>query len=90
MQHATFRNFRTTLEDAAHDIVRASRRVVHAIAVMSWPAMLACCIGLAFVISLLPLALFLFLAFMVVKLVAGAFIVDARRGRRADAPHCEP
>jgi hypothetical protein len=34
------------------------------------------------VISILPLALFLFVLFMGVKLVAGAFVIDRRRTAR--------
>jgi len=77
-----FRTFAATLEDLARDIVAACRRAVRAIAVMPLPTMLACCIGLAFVISLLPLALFLFVLFLGIKVVAGAFIVDRRRAHR--------
>ena len=82
MNKAAFRAFAATMEDCAHDIVRACRRGMRAIAVMPWPAMLVCCIGLALLISILPLALFLFILFMAVKVVAGAFIVDHRRTAR--------
>jgi hypothetical protein len=41
--------------------------------------MLVCCVFLALVISILPLALFLFILFMGVKLIVGAFIIDRRR-----------
>jgi len=85
MNKATFREFGATLEDLSHDIVRACRRGARAIAVMPWPAMLVCCIGLALIISILPLALFLFIAFMALKLIVGAFVIDARRPRRATA-----
>jgi fatty acid desaturase len=76
------RSFGATLDDLARDIVDACRRAVRAIAVMPLPAMLACCIALAFVISILPLALFLFVLFMGVKVIIGAFIVDHRRTHR--------
>jgi hypothetical protein len=87
MNKATFRQFATAMEDLAHDIVRASRRAARTIATMPWPAMLVCCIGLALVISILPLALFLFIAFMAVKLVAGAFVIDSRRTRPHQYKH---
>ena len=80
MQRNSFRTFWTAVEEASHDIARASRRIGRAIAVMSWPAILVCCIGLAFVISILPLALVLFVLFMGVKIVVGAFVIDSRRG----------
>ena len=76
------RSFGATLEDLARDIDDACRRAVRAIAVMPWPAMLACCVALAFVISVLPLALFLFVLFMGIKVVIGAFVVDRRRTHR--------
>lgn len=82
MKHTTFRDFSATLEDVAEDIMRACRRLVRAIAVMPWPAMLVCCIGLALLISILPLALCLFVLFMAVKVVVGAFVVDRRRTMR--------
>ena len=82
MTRTYHRSFGATLEDFARDIVAACRRAVRAIAVMPWPAMLACCIALAFVISILPLALFLFVLFMGIKVVVGAFVVDRRRSHR--------
>ena len=82
MTRTQFRSFGATLEDLARDIVDACRRAVRAIAVMPWPAMLACCIALAFVLSVLPLALFLFVLFMGIKVIVGAFVVDRRRTNR--------
>jgi hypothetical protein len=82
MKSANFRTFCDTMEDAAQDIVRACRRGARTIAAMPWPAMLMCCIGLALIISILPLALFLFILFMGVKVVAGAFVIDRRRACR--------
>ena len=82
MNKSDFRNFAATLEDIAHDIVQACRRGARTIAAMPWPAMLACCIALAFVISILPLALFLFVLFMGLKVIIGAFVVDHRRTYR--------
>ena len=76
------RSFGAKLDDLARDIIDACRRAARAIAVMPWPAMLACCIALAFVISILPLALCLFVLFMGLKVIAGAFIVDRRRTQR--------
>jgi uncharacterized membrane protein len=79
MKNATFREFAATMEDVARDVMRACRRLMRVIAVMPWPAMLVCCIGLALLISILPLALFLFILFMAVKLVAASFVIDRRR-----------
>jgi hypothetical protein len=85
MTNTHSRSFGATLDDLARDIVDACRRAVRAIAVMPWPAMLACCIALAFAISILPLALCLFVLFMGIKVIVGAFIVDRRRTHREHA-----
>jgi hypothetical protein len=82
MTRTQSRSFGATLDDLARDVVDACRRAVRAIAVMPWPAMLACCVALAFVISVLPLALFLFVLFMGIKVIVAAFIVDRRRTYR--------
>ena len=82
MNSTGFREFASAMEDVARDIVRACRRGVDPIVAMPWPAMLACCIGLALLISILPLALFLFILFMAVKLIVGAFVVDRKRTAR--------
>ena len=88
MSKTTFRDFGATLEHVSRDIVRACRDAARAIAVMPWPAMLVCCIGLAIVFTLitsvLPLALFLFLVFMALKLVIVAFAVHSRSKRGDD------
>ena len=82
MKSANFRTFCDSMEDVAHDIVRACRRGARTIAAMPWPALLVCCVFLALVISILPLALFLFILFMGVKVVVGAFVIDRRRTAR--------
>jgi membrane protein implicated in regulation of membrane protease activity len=78
----TFQEFVAAMEDVARDVVRACRRGADAIAAMPWPGVLACCVVLALLVSILPLALFLFIVFMAVKLVVGAFAVDRRRAMR--------
>jgi hypothetical protein len=82
MKSANFKTFCDSMEDVAHDIVRACRRGARTIAAMPWPAMLVCCVFLALIVSILPLALFLFILFMGVKVVAGAFVIDRRRAYR--------
>ncbi|RYE98485.1 MAG: hypothetical protein EOO78_16470 [Oxalobacteraceae bacterium] len=75
MNKAPFRKCGAMLKDAARDI-----------AAMPWPTLLVYCIALAIVltllVSILPLALFLFAAFMAIKLVIVTFVVHTRRGRR--------
>jgi len=88
MTNTTFHAFGATLNDFARDAARACRRAARAIAVMPWPTMLACCIALAVVltllVSILPLALFLFAAFMAVKLIIVGFALHSRSKRTDD------
>lgn len=46
---------------------------------MSWPALLASCILLAMLLTILPLALTLFAVFLLLKLAAAALGIGARR-----------
>jgi uncharacterized membrane protein len=46
---------------------------------MSVPQMIAACIGLALLITILPLAFFLFMVFLIVKLAVAAIVLNARR-----------
>ena len=82
MTHSTFDNVGETLGRLAHDIVLASRRALRDIAAMPWPVMLVFCVLLAAIISILPLALCLFVLFLGLKVVAGAFFIDRRRDAR--------
>lgn len=78
MTHSTFRDFTDTLDRLAEEVVHACRRAGREIAVMPWPSLLVWCVALALVISILPLALCLFVLFLGLKVVAGAFVVDRR------------
>lgn len=69
----------TLLDDVWHALCRAVRYASNAIATMSWPALLLTAVLMAFAISLVPLALTLFVLFMLVKLVVGAFGTGKRR-----------
>jgi membrane protein required for beta-lactamase induction len=53
---------------------------------MSWPALLASCVMLAFVLTILPLALVLFAFFLLLKLAVGACFIGGRRQRRYREP----
>jgi hypothetical protein len=45
---------------------------------MSWPALLLACVLMAMILTLLPLALLLFTAFLLLKLAVGACILQRR------------
>jgi hypothetical protein len=78
MRHS-FESFSLLLDDTWHALCRAVRYAANAIATMSWPALLITAVLMAFAISLLPLALTLFVLFMLIKLVAGATGIGKRR-----------
>lgn len=78
----TFTTFSALLDDVWHALLRAARHGASAIARMSWPALLLCALLLAFVISLVPLALTLFVLFMLIKLAVGGIVIATRRARR--------
>jgi hypothetical protein len=69
------------LDDIWHALCRAVRYASNAIATMSWPALLLTAVLMAFAISLVPLALTLFVLFMLVKLVVGGLVIGRRRNR---------
>ena len=80
MTNATFDSFYETLNDMGRSIGKAARSGAAAVATMSWPALAVCCVGLAFAISIVPLALFLFVMFMAIKLIVTAFANRSQRG----------
>jgi hypothetical protein len=82
VKHAKPANFGTFMDDVAEacaDLWRLGKRAAVAIAALPWPALLAASIMLAFAITIVPLALALFVLFLLVKLVVAAFIVNKRR-----------
>ena len=79
MKNATFASFSELLEEIGRAFAQAFRYGARAIATMSWPQMLATCIALALVITILPLAVCLFIVFMIVKLAVAAIVINTRR-----------
>jgi hypothetical protein len=89
MTHSTFDDFSAAFESLARDIVRACRRAVRELNTMPWPTMLGWCVVFALIISILPLAFCLFVLFLGVKFIAGAFYVDRRTSLRKTPPREE-
>jgi hypothetical protein len=78
-------NFATLMDDIGDAFVRVMRgcaRAAKHIATLPWPALLAASVILAFALTIVPLALFLFVVFLLLKFAIAAFVVDARRHRR--------
>ena len=80
MNNATFDSFYQTLNEMGRAIAKAARTGSAAIATMSWPALAVCCVMLAFAITIVPMALFLFVMFMAIKLIFTSFDKRAQRG----------
>lgn len=79
MKNLTFSSIGALLEEIGRAFAQAFRYGARAIATMSLPQMIAACIGLALVITILPLAICLFILFMIVKLAVAAIVLDTRR-----------
>src|SRR5450830_1551748 len=75
MNKMTFESLNTLLDDIFRATVQAARSLLRAIGAMAWPQLFAT----AVVLTLLPLAFTLFVAFMLVKLVVAAIVVQSRR-----------
>ena len=79
MKNVTFSSISMLLEEIGRAFAQAFRYGARAIATMSVAQMIAACIGLALLITILPLALFLFMVFLIVKLAVAAIVLNARR-----------
>lgn len=80
MNNATFDSFYQTLNEMGRAIGKAARTGSEAVATMSWPALAVCCVMLALAITIVPLALFLFVMFMAIKLIYSVINDRATRG----------
>ncbi|GGB89251.1 hypothetical protein [Pseudoduganella buxea] len=67
------KTFTETVREAANAVLSVGRHAVRRLGRMSWPALLALCVMLALLLTILPLALTLFVIFLLAKLVIGAF-----------------
>jgi hypothetical protein len=81
MKNVTFASFSELLEEIGRAFAQAVRFGVRAIATMPWPQLLATCVALALVITIVPLAICLFIVFMIVKLAVAAIVINSRRHR---------
>jgi hypothetical protein len=75
-------NFSTLLDDIREACVTVGQtlgRAARHIATLPWPALLACAILFAFAITIVPLALFLFVVFMAIKFAVTAIVIDRQR-----------
>jgi hypothetical protein len=79
MKNATFASFGELLEEIGRALSQALRRGSRVIATMSWPQLAATCLALALVVTIVPLAICLFIGFMAIKLAVAAIVINTRR-----------
>ena len=79
-----FHNTGNVVDEIARAFTQALRFGARTIRRLSWPALLGAALVLAFIISILPLALTLFAVFVLFKLVTGS--CDGQRGRVVKEP----
>ncbi len=72
MKSSRFDSFLADMKDIGRQTNRAVRSGARTLAALSWPSLLAVSIALALVLSIVPLALTLFVAFLLLKFVAAA------------------
>lgn len=70
------------LEEAGDALARAARRLMRTVRRMTWPALLASSLLLALLLTIVPLALTLFVVFMAIKLAVGAILIQRRKQRQ--------
>lgn len=85
MKPTTLESLNTLLDDIFRATLQAARSLVRAIGAMAWPQLFATAVVLALLLTILPLAFTLFVAFMLVKLVVAAIVVQSRRHRKDHA-----
>jgi hypothetical protein len=84
MENAKAANFATLLDDigaAGKRVWSGLGRAIRFIAVQPWPVLLLAAILLAFAITIVPLVLFLFIGFLVLKLAVATMVIESRRHR---------
>jgi hypothetical protein len=78
----TFSGMLDDIRDAFRQLMRVGAEAGAIIAALPWPALLAAAIVLAFVLTILPLLIMLFLGFLLLKLAVNTFA--SREHRRGD------
>lgn len=81
MKNATFASLNELLDEIGRSLMHAVRQGARAVGRMSWPQLLAACVMLALVLTILPLAICLFIFFMIVKLAVAAIVINTRRNK---------
>ena len=80
MNSTTFNSFYATLTDMGRAIGRAATTGAAAVSTLSWPALAVMCVMLALAITIVPLALFVYVMFMAIKLIFSVIADRSQRG----------
>lgn len=83
MKPANFSTLMDDIRDAIVTVFAACARAARGIADLPWPALLCAALLLAIVMTIIPLALTLFVTFLIIKFVVAALVIDKQR-RRSD------
>lgn len=81
MKPANFSTLLDDIRDACADVFRMLSRAAKHIAAQPWPTLLVCAFLFAIAITLIPVALTVFVAFLMIKLVVGLIVIDKQRNR---------
>jgi hypothetical protein len=71
------------IRDATVTVFSACASAARGIADLPWPALLCAALLLAIVMTIIPLALTLFVTFLIIKFAVAALVIDKQR-RRSD------
>jgi hypothetical protein len=82
MSNATFSEIGQLLRDFFHQLIEISRPPLEGMARLPLAQLLIVCIGVALILTVLPLALMLFLAFLLIKALTSSSMPNA-----TNAPH---
>ncbi|GAB3456140.1 hypothetical protein GCM10027321_09600 [Massilia terrae] len=82
MKPANFNTLLDDIRDACATVFATLLGAAKQIATLPWPALLVCAFFLALAITLIPVALTLFVLFLAIKLAVGLIVVDKQRSRR--------
>jgi hypothetical protein len=79
-------NFSTLLDDigdACRIMLQSIVKTARHISTLPLPALLACAFFLALAMTIVPLAICLFVVFLVIKFAVAAIVIDKQRDRRS-------
>lgn len=83
MKAANFATLMDDIRDAILTVFSACAQAARGIADLPWPALLCAALLLAMIMTIIPLALMLFVTFLIIKFAVAALVLDKQR-RRSD------